>query len=246
MKKGFALLAFFALFTAFQCDNEPIEGEFEQENEASCEIAAQNTQTAALAFLNATDDNFTQLCTAYRNAIQVQIEFCGDPNGILQTQLDSLGDCGDDNQQQESSVVGTWLLTAWIGEEPFDLNNDGTGSINFLDEMECYENETLVFSADNTVVNTSTSFADIEFIIEVGTTNSVVWTVDCIEETEITNGTWSQSGNIVSISDQFGDTDWTLNGNELSIFVPEGFVSFNSDDFSVTTIQDLTFIYTKQ
>lgn len=144
------------------------------------------------------------------------------------------------------NIVGTWKLTSWIGEEPIDLNNDGTESIDFLDEMNCYNNETLVFNEDNTVVNTSTSFADIEFIIEVGTTNSVEWTVTCIEETEITNGTWTQNGNIVSIIDNFGEIEWTLNGNQLSTFVPSGFIAFNSEDIEVTTIQDLTFIYTKQ
>jgi len=245
MKKISYLLLLFVLLTAFTCENEPLEGEFEEQNEISCEAAAQNTQNAALAFLEVTNETYSQLCIAYKNALQIQIEFCGDPEGILQTQIDSLGDCND-GTQQETELPGLWLLTAWMGEEPIDLNNDGLESINFLDEMECYENQTLLFNSDNTIVNTSTSFATFEYIIEVGTTNSFEFTVTCEEELEITNGTWSQNGNIVTISDDFGDTDLTLNGNQLSIFVPEGFVAFNSDDVTVTTIQDLTFIYTKQ
>lgn len=245
MRKIPFLLSLFIILTAFTCENEPLEGEFEQGNDLSCEVAAQNTQNAAIAFLDVTDENYSQLCIAYRNALQVQIEFCGDPDGILQTQIDSLGDCND-GTQQETELPGTWLLTAWIGDEPIDLNNDGIESINFLDEIDCYTNETLLFNTDNTVVNTSTSFATFEYIIEVGTTNSFEFTVTCEQELDVTNGTWSQNGNIVTISDSFGDTDLTLNGNQLSIFVPEGFFALNTDDITVTTTQNLTYIFTKQ
>lgn len=245
MKKVSYLLTLFILLTAFTCENEPLEGEFGQDNEISCQAAAQNTQNAAVDFLDATDENYSQLCTAYRNALEIQIEFCGDPDGILQTQVDSLGNCSN-GTQGDVEVPGTWLLTAWIGDEPIDLNNDGTESINFLDEIDCYDNETLLFNVDNTVVNTSTSFAIFEYIIEIGTTNSFIYTVTCEQELEVTNGTWSQNGNIVTISDPFGDFDLILDGDELSIFVPEGFQAINTDDVTVTTTQNLTFVYTKQ
>ena len=309
MKKLSLLFSIFVLLTAFTCENEPIEGEFETDTDLSCELAVQNTIDAAIAFLGVTDENYSELCTTYRNALQTQILLCGDPDGSLQTQIDSLGSCSIDNEvddcvsataavgvaqaafaeatednytqlcnayretlldliefcgtdggtesvlndlgdctneQTTEGLVGTWLLTAWLGEEPIDLNNDGVESINFLEEMDCYSNETIVFNSDNTGTATSTSYAEFEFIIEVGTTNSFEYTITCIDETEITNATWSQNGNIITISDEFGETEWTLNGNQLSIFVPSGFFAFNSDDAEVTTIQDLTFVYTKQ
>jgi hypothetical protein len=310
MKKLPFLISLFVLLTAFTCDNEPLEGDFTTDTELSCEIAAQNTQDAAVAFLSVTDETYSQLCTAYRNALQAQIQFCGDADGSLQTQINSLGTCSTDtvvddcvsaaaavgvaqaafaqatddnytqlcnayretlldliefcgndggtqsvlndlgdctNGQTTEGIVGTWLLTAWIGEEPIDLNNDGVESENFLDEMNCYTNETIVFNADNTGVATSTSYAEFEFIIEAGTTNSFEYTVTCIEETEVSEATWTQNGNIISVTDESGETsDWTLNGNQLSIVVPSGFLAFNSDDFEVTTSQDLTFVYTKQ
>ncbi|MFK7782271.1 hypothetical protein [Psychroserpens sp.] len=96
MKKLSYLFSLFVLLTAFTCENEPLEGDFTEENELSCEIAAQNTQDAAIAFLDVTDANYTQLCIEYRNALEVQIQFCGDPDGILQTQLNSLGTCVND------------------------------------------------------------------------------------------------------------------------------------------------------
>ena len=309
MKKLSFLVSIFILLTAFTCENEPLDGDFViGETELTCELAAANTQDAAIAFLDVTDENYSELCLAYRNALEVQIQFCGDPDGILQTQIDSLGTCandtvvddcasataavgvaqaafaqaidsnytqlcniyrdtlldliafcGDDggtqsvidglddctNEQTTEEIVGTWLLTAWIGEEAIDLNNDGTESINFLDEMNCYENETIVFSADNTGVTMSTSFASFIFDIVVGTTNEYDYTIECEFENENTNFTWSQNGNTISVDDGTSVTEATLNGNQLSLFVPEGFVAFSSD-FTVTTIQDLTFVYTKQ
>jgi hypothetical protein len=310
MKKLSFLFTLFILLTAFTCENEPLEGDFTTDNEISCQIAAQNTQDAAIAFLNFTEENFTELCIAYRNALQVQIQFCGDPDGSLQTQIDSigscstntevddcasaaaavgvaqaafaqatnsnytqlcnayretlldliafcgddggtqsvlndLGDCTNDNQPNEG-IVGNWLMTAWIGEEPIDFNNDGLESVNFLDEMDCYTNETILFNADNSAVATSTSYAEFWFTIEVGTTDTFEYTITCFDETELTDYTWTQNGNIVTLSDGIDDFEATINGNQLSIFVPSGFLAFSSEDAEVTTSQDLTFIYTKQ
>ena len=242
MKKLSGLLCLFILLTAFTCEDEPLEGEFL--TGVSCEEAVLNTADAALAFLSVTDDNYTQLCNTYKAALQAQIEACGDDDGSLQAAIDALGDCTNDVGTDED-VPGTWKLTAWIGEEPTDLNNDGVASANFLDEMDCYTNETIVFNADFTAVAMSTSYASFEFEIEVGTTDEFDYTVDCIQENENTDATWSQDGNIVSVTSMGTTFDYTLDGNQLSILVPEGFLAFNAD-FTATTSQDLIFVYTKQ
>ena len=137
------------------------------------------------------------------------------------------------------------MLTAWLGEEPIDLNNDGTESANFLDEMDCYNNETIVFSNDGTGVAMSTSYAEFTFEIVVGTEDEYTYTIDCINENESTNLTWDQNGDTVSITDDFGTTEWTISGNQLSITLPDGFGASNEDG-SVILTQDLTFVYTKQ
>ena len=242
MKKLSGLFCLFILLSAFQCEDEPLEGDFL--TGVSCEEAILNTANAALAFISVTDDNYTTLCLAYRSALLAQIDACGDTDGSLQAAVDALSDCTDVVVEDEE-VVGTWKLTAWIGEEPTDLNNDGVASANFLNEMDCYTNETIVFNADNTGVAMSTSYASFNFEIEVGTTDEFDYTIDCIEEIENTDATWSQNGNIVSVT-SMGDTwDYTLDGNQLSILVPEGFLAFNAD-FTATTSQDLIFVYTKQ
>ncbi len=240
MKKIGVLVSVFILLTAFKCDNEPLEGEFPDPNETACITASQNTAIAASNFVAATDDNFTELCNAYKTALESQIGICGDASGALQQVIDGLGDCMSDGQSD--NLVGTWKLTAWNGTEPIDLNNDGTESTNFLDEMDCYDNETIVFNADNTGVIMSTSFADIDITIDTTTT----FVVDCIDEIENTNMTWSQSGSSVTVTDTSGSSTWTLAGNTLSILIPEGFSVTSSEDATVTVIQDLTFVYTKQ
>ena len=243
MKKIFVLLMCTVILTFVSCEDEPLEGNFVTGG-LTCETAVVNTAQAALNFLSVNDDNYTQSCVAYRNALEAQILACGDPDNSLQNAVDTLGDCTVDNQQA-SDIEGTWLLTGWIGTEAIDLNADGTESFNFLDEMDCYNNETLVFNADATAVAMSTSYAEIGVEVIVGTENDLAYTIDCIDEIENTNATWTQSGNTISVTSGGATSDWTLNGNQLSILIPEGFGASNEDG-SVTTSQDLTFVYTKQ
>ncbi len=100
MKKFGLLLSLFVLLFVFTCENEPLEGDFETETNITCETALQNTIDAALAFVNFTEDNYTELCTAYKTALQAQIDACGDPDGSIQSGIDALGNCipgtGDD------------------------------------------------------------------------------------------------------------------------------------------------------
>ncbi|MCK8479919.1 hypothetical protein [Psychroserpens algicola] len=245
MKKNLLLLLCTTLFMFISCEDEPIDGDLTGGGEIpSCATAIENTVQAAVNFSASNADTYTQLCIAYRNALQSQILACGDDDGSVQLAIDALGDCLDENQQS-TDVEGTWLLTSWLGENPIDLNNDGVESDNFLDEMDCYTNETIVFSNDGTAVAMSTSYAEFDVYIEVGTTNSYDYTVNCIDEIENTSATWEQSGNIISITDVDGTSEWTLNGNQLSIVVPSAFFAI-SEDASITVTEDLTFIYTKQ
>lgn len=212
----------------------------------SCENAIIVVAVAENNLSNATADLYTQYCNGYVSALQEQIEICGDPSGEIQAVINGVGDCSQSTSNED--IEGTWLLTAWNGEEPIDLNNDGAESANFLDEIDCYTNETIVFNTDNTGVVMSTSYATFNFEIETGTTDSYIYTVTCDQEVENSNFTWTQTGNTISITDTATTdvSEWTVNGNQLSTFVPSGFIAFNSDDITVTVSQDLTFVYTKQ
>ncbi|MEH6537470.1 MAG: hypothetical protein V7719_13815 [Psychroserpens sp.] len=94
MKKIFTLLMCTAVLTFVSCEDEPLEGDF-LTGGTTCEEAILNTTQAALSFLGVNDDNYTQLCTAYRNALEAQIQACGDEDGTLQAAVTALGDCSN-------------------------------------------------------------------------------------------------------------------------------------------------------
>lgn len=92
MKKLWTLFMCVTVFAFISCEDEPLEGDFTTGG-TTCEQATINTAEAALDFLAVNVDTYTQLCTAYRNALQAQIQACGDPDGSLQVAVDALGDC---------------------------------------------------------------------------------------------------------------------------------------------------------
>lgn len=96
MKKVLVLFCIFLLCSAFQCDDEALEGDFITAEAAVCEAAIIDTVEAALEFLEADNDTFTDICAAYKTALQAQIEACGDEDGSLQNIIEQLGDCSVD------------------------------------------------------------------------------------------------------------------------------------------------------
>ncbi|MEZ4802472.1 MAG: hypothetical protein R2797_06835 [Gelidibacter sp.] len=153
----------------------------------------------------------------------------------------------DDDNNSSVSLVGTWKLTAWNSTTGYDINNDGTANTNLLEEFNCYNNETVVFSSNNTAVANSTSYADITAEITAGTTDEFTYTVDCIDEIDSVPLTWSLAGNTITFDEGSSDEIvGTLNGNTFSIVVPEGLVVYNDDFSEIVVNQDLTFVYTKQ
>ena len=128
MKKITALLSLLFLFTAFNCENEPLEGDFVIEDGTdtviSCLEATENTVTATTNFTGVTidDTNYTQLCLAYQNALTDQIDACGD-DGTLQAIIDGLGNCGDENQPNDCKTATTASNDAEMA-----YNNDNTNT----------------------------------------------------------------------------------------------------------------------
>ena len=99
MKKLSFLFCLLILLSAFTCDNEPLDSNITiPDNSTSCEQATQEVADAALAFTNIVDGNYTELCTAYKTALENLILSCGDPDGSIQSGIDALGDCSDPNE----------------------------------------------------------------------------------------------------------------------------------------------------
>ncbi|WMI69353.1 DUF6252 family protein [Mangrovimonas sp. YM274] len=61
----------------------------------SCQQAQQATAEAAAAFAASSSEmpEYADLCNAYKDALVVQINSCGDTSGVLQAAIDALGDC---------------------------------------------------------------------------------------------------------------------------------------------------------
>ncbi|WP_439153302.1 DUF6252 family protein [Winogradskyella sp.] len=97
--------------------------------ELTCAQATANRQEAESQYNAATIGNFNEKCAQYVFYLQEQIQFCGDSNGNVQAEIDSI-DCADDD--------GDGIPNAF---EDFngdgDLSNDdtdGDGIPNFLDD----------------------------------------------------------------------------------------------------------------
>ena len=162
----------------------------------------------------------------------------------------------DDDNNSSVELEGTWKLTAWNIGESVDLNNDGTASSNLLDEMDCYNNETIVFSSTDIATIINTSYADIYVELEEGSETDYIFEVECELENDSFTATYVRNGNTVTFTfagdvedgEDEEDTDVliaTLDGDELSLLIPDGYY-VEGDDFEVVVEQDLTMVYTKQ
>ncbi|WP_138434513.1 hypothetical protein [Winogradskyella algicola] len=306
VKKIFMLGLFATLFMAINCDNEPYEGEIIVED-TSCVEAIEATEIAAQNFLNGTQEDFSDLCLIYKEALLNQIEACGDEDGSLQLLADDLGTCTEeidaceeaivateialndfnnttDNDYEETcntyknalmnqieicgdedgllntliedlgdceltyvETLGTWKLIAW---EPnpitdLDLDNDGISSSNFLDEINCYDNETIDFYSDGTGRLYLRSIANITFTPIVGT-DMVEFSTVCSEIDQTIFFTWFQDGNTVTFNFLDGTVLYYFrNANRLYVVINDGLVATSSVDNTSTITHSITYIYEK-
>ena len=74
-----------------------------------CDSATEAVDIAEAAFDNATPDNYTTLCNAYKSALENQIAQCGDDTGSIQAEIDALGDCTQTTPEVEISLTAGTL-----------------------------------------------------------------------------------------------------------------------------------------
>lgn len=77
----------FLVILSFSCSSD------NNTPQPNCDEIIAQTLAAQNAFNNVTAANHTELCNAYKVALQNQINSCGDPSGDLQDIIDDLGDC---------------------------------------------------------------------------------------------------------------------------------------------------------
>ena len=300
VKNIFVQCLYIVLVLFVACDNEPYEGDIIVVDN-SCLLAAQATADAAVDFLNSSEDDYTFLCQVYRDALQDQIQICGDVDGSLQALIDSLGTCilevdpceeaieatttariifestaddsfeqvcniyrealinqialcGDDGtlqsiiddlgdcQIEEVDVVGNWLLIGWITDELRDLNNDGIITNNYLDDIDCYDNETLIFNADGT--GTMFLRSEAEFTFTPTDDGEDFFTV-CNDISVDKDFTWTETINSVMLAFTDGSSLGLFKNGNLYTAIDDAFYAESTIDDSVIT-ERITFVYEKQ
>jgi hypothetical protein len=87
LKLIFSTLLFTIL--TFSCSSDSSSSD----DEELCDDAIAATVAAQQAYNNATSANHSELCNAYKTALENQIVACGDSSGDLQNIITDLGDC---------------------------------------------------------------------------------------------------------------------------------------------------------
>ena len=152
----------------------------------------------------------------------------------------------DNNNNTTAEIPGTWRLTSFLIESAIDLNNDGSASNDLIQETNCYQNETLVFNADGNMAANSTSFLEMEGVIDA-TSGDLVITTDCVPDAFSESGTWTQNGASVTILVDGTPIVAVVSGNALTFQIPAGYqIPTNDNGTIVTVLENTTFVYTKQ
>ncbi|MBV7268937.1 DUF6252 family protein [Winogradskyella luteola] len=98
----------------------------------TCDHATTNRAEAESQYNAATIGNYTELCAQYQFYLQQQIDICGDEDGSIQAELDSL-DCGDADGDGIPNVFENFDGDPDGNlEDPGD-DSDGDGIFNYLD-----------------------------------------------------------------------------------------------------------------
>lgn len=209
-----------------------------------CDEAIAATEIAQNNYENATDDDFEEVCSIYKEALIYQIVVCGD-DGLLAQIIENLGDC----EPVYVETLGIWRLVAWEPADPshpaLDIDNDGVLSDNYLDEIDCYDNETIEFYSDGTGILFYRSEASITYTPIEGT-NEVEFFVTCFEIEENILFDWEQDGNLVMLTLSDGTIfNYFRNANLLYRAVDNGLYATSMIDGTSTITDPVSYIYVK-
>lgn len=302
MKKIKGLYIYIVILFGVSCHNEPYEGDLPIGDD-DCLMAMHATAEAAANYVLATEDNISLLCQIYRDALQDQIEICGDVDGALQLLVDGLGSCinenlcegaillteiayddyiiasdldyeeycnaykmaliyqievcGDDGTLQNLvdeledcepvyvETFGTWRLVAWLPDPTSDIDNDGMATDNYLDDIDCYNNETLTFNSNGTGTIFHRSIATITYSPIPGT-DQLEFSSTCNDISEDVLFNWAQDGNAITFTLSDGTVlNYFRNANRLYRAVDNGFYATSAIDGTSVITDRVTYVYVK-
>ena len=163
IKKIFGRCSYIILLLTLNCDNEPYEGDIIAEDN-SCALAIQATAEAGDNYLMATDENSMLLCIVLRDALEDQIEICGDETGELQELIDFLGTCTTifDDPCAMAQNLTEMALQEYINAPTIDYES------MCLAYVEALENEISVCGDDGSLQALITELGDCQpFVFDV-------------------------------------------------------------------------------
>jgi hypothetical protein len=153
----------------------------------------------------------------------------------------------DNDESTDVSVEGTWKLTGYELENPYDINQDGSASTSVIDETSCYNNETIVFNQDNTGKIISRSYVDFSSEITIGGNSELSVALECIEEEETIDFSWNLEGNMLVLDASGEKTTMVVEGDDISYSIPKGYSFESVENNAIVTInENVTFTYTRQ
>jgi hypothetical protein len=150
--------------------------------------------------------------------------------------------CTTEDIDDTSTILGEWTLTSWAVETPIDLNNDNSpqsqfspgclsdSTINFMDAS----NAAFFYSSEVTY-NTRTDDGKLVFMTACSTDSDRMPT--------LVNYMMNNNSIIIDLEGEVMELN--LNGNQLTMTVPNGFVAKDIDTSETTISQDITYTFTR-
>ena len=136
----------------------------------------------------------------------------------------------------------TWKLTEWSVGISMDLNKDMVSSTNLLDEIDCGNNETLVFDNQGTVVSNLTFNPKVDISLINASTNAYDFFVECDREGVLSSASsYTKNNNTIIINNSV----FNIDNNELTVVFENAVDIYNEDFTAVVATKDLTLVYTK-
>lgn len=164
MKKIFGLFcSIIMLLLVLNCDNEPYEGRIVIEDNA-CTRAILATNVAGQDYIDASVEDSVLLCEVYRDALENQIEICGDASGELHEIIDFLGSCTTiiNNPCAIARIATDIALQDYLAAPTLDYE------ATCLAYVAAIENEILVCGDDGSLIDLINELGDCQpFVFDV-------------------------------------------------------------------------------
>ncbi|WP_298508471.1 lipocalin family protein [uncultured Kordia sp.] len=166
---------------------------------------------------------------------------------VMTTLLLGCSSDDDDAIPLEPLVTGTWKMTNAIIEQGIDI--EGMKVLDLLQEVNCYQNETITFNEDGTALVSTNSFLKVEASLVEGTQDEYTYAADCVNDSDTYSATWSIVDRDLLLTEEDGFVSRVPNfgGGQFMVFsIPEGFEILRDDGTTIHAEEDILLVYKRQ